>query len=448
LDSIPRADEPAAFYVQPFEFLKRRRARCGDLFVVEEPGPIFSRNPDCVAVLAAFGAELQRAVLSDIEVFALPISAASQLELPAPLVNLNRSLHSMSGIEHSTHKRLLAGVLQALEREPDLIETVVERSLRDWRANQAIGILGEMRKLTLAIATRLLFGCEDAKATRLSEQLQTFFHLRREASSPAAKSREVSTPALIAAGEALDASLRTQVRDARARKSSLMSGLMPRLATLEVEPGIPLSEDEVIGHTNVLFMSCTEPIAVALTWILLLLSQLPACRERVRRESALLDWVIAETLRLLPPNAFMVRVTTRAIVLHGIRLPPGCELMLCPLLAHRDPQRFAQPDEFRPQRWREVKPSAFEYFPFGAGGHACVGRRLAQALLRTCVSTLTRHFELTLSEDQSIDWRLHIMLMPRADPTLTVQRAAACRRPGGRLLGPVGELVQFVAEAP
>jgi len=208
-------------------------------------------------------------------------------------------------------------------------------------------------------------------------------------------------------------------------------------------------------------VSSTEPIAVALTWTLLILSQRPALRSALRaalREPAdesgslssrpsapsLLDCVIYESLRLLPPNGFMARITTRDATVGGLPLPERCELVLCPILAHRDARAYERPDWFLPARWQSARPSPFDYFPFGGGGHACPGRSLALHLMKTALAALIERFDVVLSADQSVDWRVHIMFMPRSDPTVRIFSVEAGQmRTGGKLRGPVAELIRF-----
>ena len=192
------------------------------------------------------------------------------------------------------------------------------------------------------------------------------------------------------------------------------------------------------------------------------LSQLPVLRRELRQELeqtspakpqrstkpvpiTLLDSVINETLRLLTPNALMARVTAQPARLAGVLLPAGCEILLCPFLAHRDADRFPQPSEFRLSRWRGARPSPFEYFPFGAGGHSCVGRQLAIYLIRAALTSLLRRYELVLGGDQEIDWRIDIMFMPRNEPTMTVEPPGATNLRAGKLLGPVSDLVKLDA---
>jgi cytochrome P450 len=448
----------------PLTFLARGRRVHGNIFVIRDAAPIFSRASDCSGAIAVFGAENQRAVLGDIESFGMPASAGQHLNLSQKLINLNRSLHSMRGDQHSIQKRLLTRVLSSshFEDHHRRVWEGLEDFAKDWTTGNTMRLLGEMRELMLRISSRVLFGEEHVGKSQLALLLQTYFHLRREASSPSNSAGQWSRKQLLAVGKSLDAALRRYVRGCRHTGSISSSGILATLANLEQEPTMQLSEDEVVGHTNILFISSTEPTAVALTWILLILSQLPALRNELRSELSeslgttplpaacqphrlgLLDRVINESLRLLPPNALMVRITTRPTQLGGIRLPARCEVVLCPFLAHRDCKRFHRPEEFLPDRWKEAPPSAFDYFPFGAGGHSCVGRTLALYLIKTVLAFLLPRYDLVLAHDQDIDWRVHIQFIPSCDPEIFIQRLGAPiqRRPG-RLGGPIGKLLNL-----
>ena len=437
---IPRAPDPERFLSEPLGFLARMRAELGDIFVLREDGPILSRTPDCSGVVAAFGAQHHRTVLGDIETFGMPPSAAKQLRFSERLTNLNRSLHSMHGAEHTAQKRLLMSALDTAS--PGQLDAMAGAACHElaarWKAGATIRLLGEMRALTSRLASRVLFGEEYAGGEELAGLLSTYFHLRRDAASPASAANDDARDALFAAGDALDDALRSFVRSADG------NGLVGKLA----ESG--LTEDEIVGHGNILFVSSTEPIAVALTWTLLILSQLPQLRRTLRTELAtgstghpsLLDSVIAESLRILPPNAIMVRVTARPVSLGGIELPARCEVILCPWVTHRDARLFPEPDAFRPSRWIDARPSPFEYLPFGGGGHLCVGRGLALGLMKAVLAFLMARYDLVLAGDQEIDWRVHIMLMPRNDPAFLIQAPDAAEA-GGALRGPLAALLSL-----
>lgn len=462
--SLPRATEVEQLYDDPLGFLAKARSSLGDMFVIREAGPVFSRAPECAGAIAIFGPIQTRAVLSDIELFGLPISAAQHLSLPQRLVNLNRGLHSMPVKQHDEHQRLLKRVLseRSLEAQRPFVSACVETFLQQWSNGQRIALLTEMRRLVLAVSTELLFGNRYAERSKVASLLQAYFHLRRDLTSRSSSMTHTSRQELIVLGTRLDESLRSHVQWCRQHKISTSDGLLAPLASLELQPGLRLSDDEVVGHDNVLFMSSNEPIAVSLTWILLILSQLADLRRALRLEiesapltpegistptrpvqPALLDSVINESLRVLTPNALMVRVTTRPASLDGVSLPKGCEIVLCPFLAHRDTEPFPKPNEFLPSRWNKIKPSPFEYFPFGAGGHSCVGRYLAIYMIKTVLRSLMQQFELVLAYDQEADWQVNIIFMPKSDPIMTVREPGEFASPGGRLSGPVSKLISL-----
>lgn len=464
--SIPRARNLEKFYQEPLGFLAENRARCGDIFVIQESGPIFSRAEDCNGAIAVFGPERHQAVLSDIDLYAMPISAAYQLALPPELVNLNRGLHSMLGDEHAKHQRLLLRVLseRGLVDEHEAIRMTTEELMQSWQTSKSIRLLHEMRRFALHVSTRLLFGDSYSERADLATSLREYFQLRREVASPANGAdfagADDRREGLIELGTSLDKMLRRYIKWCRSSPSDSADGLLGRLARLEFENGGQASEDSLVAHCNVLFMSSNEPIAVSLTWILLLLSQLPELRQKLRNEldetpsqnaeyvssvgrSSLFDAVINESLRLLTPNALMVRITTRPAMLCGVELPEQCEILLCPFLAHRDPARFPQPTKFLLSRWDAPRPSPFEYFPFGAGGHSCVGRHLAFNIIKSTLKCLMSRCDLVLAEDQEIDWSIHVMLTPSSDPLMKMNLGSDSSSKGGKLLGPVSELIDL-----
>ena len=183
--SIPRAGPVDSFIADPLNFLTQARGTHGDLFALRERGAIFSRADDGTGVVAVFGIDHQRAVLSDLESFGMPASAAHRLELPPNLVNLNRGLHSMTGGQHATHRRSLATLLNdGVEHRHRAMFGSVDRFSTRWTVGGTIHLLGEMRELALSMCRHLLFGAPDDEPAGLPARMRTYFQLRREASSP------------------------------------------------------------------------------------------------------------------------------------------------------------------------------------------------------------------------------------------------------------------------
>jgi cytochrome P450 len=437
--SIPRVEETGELFDDPFSFLARARASLGDVFVIRDDKALFSRAADCAGVVAVFGAANYQSVLTDAELFRQPISAARHISLPQNLINLNHGLHSMQGEQHDRHQRLLMNVLSERGNEGRLqmVQAGLEKFVQGWEYNQQIPLLAEMRRLTLELSTRLLFGEQYEESTQLAELAAQYFHARRAVSSTFKSPRKATRVKLIALGTSLDESLRRYIDWSRQQNRNNADGLLRTITSIET-----FSDDEIVAHSNVLFMSSLEPTAVTLTWALLILSQQPELRRRLREdhEQKLLDGVINETLRLLTPNALMTRLTTRSTSLNSFPIPESCEVLLSPFLAHREPERFSRPNEFLPERWQGLKLSPFVYFPFGGGAHYCAGRSLATHLMKTSLAFLLRHFDLVLSSDQEVDWKIDIVLLPANDPLMSIRKPEPTSMSEGKLIGPAREL--------
>jgi len=438
--SIPRAQETGGLFDDPLGFLARARASLGDVFVIREDKALLSRAADCAGVIAVFGAANHQAVLTDEELFRQPISAAQHISLPQTLINLNRGLHSMEGAQHDQHQRLLMNVLSERSNlgRQELVQAGLEKFVQGWQYDQQISLLAEMRRLMLELSTRLLFGEQYDESAQLASLAEEYFHARRAVASTFKAPDKGTRAKLIALGTSLDARLRRYIDWSRREAQTGVDGLLRTLTTVET-----LSDDELVAHCNVLFMSSLEPTAVTLTWTFLILSQFPDLRRKLREDASQLDGVINETLRLFTPNALMTRLTTRPTALSSFPIPRNCEILISPFLAHREPELFPRPDEFLPERWQRSKPSPFVYFPFGGGAHYCAGRALATHMIKTSLIFLLQRYDLVLSSDQEIDWRIDIVLLPQNDPLMLLRSPDASPVSGGKLIGPVRELIDL-----
>ncbi|MFI5754939.1 cytochrome P450 [Streptomyces sp. NPDC051569] len=86
--------------------------------------------------------------------------------------------------------------------------------------------------------------------------------------------------------------------------------------------------------------------------------------------------IFLETLRLLPPSWLLSRQAGREYAdLHPL-IGPGDGLLLCPLLAHRNPLTWDEPSVYAPARWSAVTDpeSLTDFVPFGSGTDRCWAR--------------------------------------------------------------------------
>jgi len=137
--------------------------------------------------------------------------------------------------------------------------------------------------------------------------------------------------------------------------------------------GVNLSDDEVVAQLRVSMFGGIETIQAAIMNTLLLLLRDPPQLEAVRADPALLPNAIEESLRLIPPVAFIERWTARPCELGGIGLGVGEFIGASVLAANRDPAVFTDPLRYDPRR-----ENARRHLAFSFGEHFCLGAHLAR----------------------------------------------------------------------
>jgi cytochrome P450 len=161
-----------------------------------------------------------------------------------------------------------------------------------------------------------------------------------------------------------------------------------------------------------------ETVAAGLAWTLMLLAEDEAAQARVRAELGALDgdlplvgagavapWtraVVDESLRLYPPAWALSRRSTAVDVLGGREVPVGTLVIMSPWLVHRHPERWPEPEAFRPERFLGDASVAAVlergYLPFGAGPRLCIGREFALGEMVIVLSRLLRRHRLSVPE--------------------------------------------------
>ena len=123
------------------------------------------------------------------------------------------------------------------------------------------------------------------------------------------------------------------------------------------------------------------------------------------REMPHLEAAIKEALRLHPPLILLLRVANVEVEVDGCRIAPGKMVAASPAISNRIPEAFEDPDEFRPGRYL-TDPGAdvanpWNWIPFGAGRHRCVGANFAMMQLKAIFSVLLKDW--TLKAAQPLD---------------------------------------------
>lgn len=135
------------------------------------------------------------------------------------------------------------------------------------------------------------------------------------------------------------------------------------------------------------------------------------------REMPVLDAFLEEVLRLHAPLVTLTRRVMKDFDYKQFRIAAGGNVMVSPYVAHRQPEVFADPLRFDPDR--TFPDGAFAYLPFGGGRHKCVGNAFALLQVKTIFAYLLRKFDFALSE--APDYYQDIM------PSLILRPSDPCR---------------------
>ena len=115
-----------------------------------------------------------------------------------------------------------------------------------------------------------------------------------------------------------------------------------------------------------------------------------------------LEAAIKEALRLHPPLIILLRVAKVPVEVAGVRIEPGQMVAASPAVSNRIPESFPDPDAFDPGRYlpgrEEDAANPWNWIPFGAGRHRCVGAAFAMMQLKAIFSVLLRDWTFELAQ--------------------------------------------------
>ena len=168
---------------------------------------------------------------------------------------------------------------------------------------------------------------------------------------------------------------------ARTRREGLGDDLVSQLLIAESDGG-KLSEDELVATVILLLNAGHEATVQAIgNGVRIMLERQIDARQAFASESAT-QATVEELLRLDPPLHLFARHALEEVEFAGVRLRRGEKIGLLLGAANRDPDRFPEPDVFKPGRTPNPHAS------FGAGIHFCVGAPLARLELAVALPIL------------------------------------------------------------
>jgi cytochrome P450 len=157
---------------------------------------------------------------------------------------------------------------------------------------------------------------------------------------------------------------------AEERRRAPVDDFMTFVVQAEIE-GRPLDDREVLGIGVLLFVAGLDTVAAAIGFDLRYLAENPEQQELLRSEPDRIVLAKEEMLRAFS-TVQMIRVATRDVDFAGAPIRKG-DYVSCPtMVANRDPEEFANPDQL------DLGRIGNRHTAFATGPHRCIGSHLAR----------------------------------------------------------------------
>jgi cytochrome P450 len=205
------------------------------------------------------------------------------------------------------------------------------------------------------------------------------------------------------------------------------------------EAGVGMSDADLVGQVNLLFIAGHETSAVALMWLLFLLEQHPRVLADLLDELTavlqgeaptveqlaqcqLLEHVVHEGMRLFPPAYLGRRISKEPFTLGPYQLPANARVYYSQYITHHMPETYPDPEHFLPQRWETINPSPYEFLPFGAGSRMCIGSSFALMEIKIILAMILQRYRLAIQDGTMIDRAVTTALTIKNGLPMTVFR--------------------------
>ncbi|MBL1095973.1 cytochrome P450 [Streptomyces coffeae] len=191
----------------------------------------------------------------------------------------------------------------------------------------------------------------------------------------------------------------------RVERGELGNDMLSVLLGIEREDGSSLSGTEIRDEIMTMFVAGTVTTVSAVCWSVEHFSRDTERLGRLRDEIAegaseeYLTAAVHEVLRLNPPLPNnLARQVMEPIVIGGVRYEPGQLLVPSAELMNNDPERYPEPEKYRPERFLGVQPGQYTWIPFGGGHTRCMGDRIAIHEIKVMLRELVTHVDFEPAE--------------------------------------------------
>nr|BBX79445.1 putative cytochrome P450 138 [Mycobacterium florentinum] len=346
------------------------------------------------------------------------------------------SVFGLEGDDHRRRRRLLAPPFhgKSMKNYESIIEEETLRETADWPQGQSFPTLAPMMRITLNAILRAVFGADGAELDELRRLIPPWVTLgSRLAALPKPKrdyGRFSPWHRLDEWRRQYDNVIEKLIAAEQADPNFTdRADVLALLLRSTYEDGSTMSHKDIGDELLALLAAGHETTASTLAWAF----------ERISRHPQLLAQLVGEadgtggelrqaTILEVQRARTVIDFAGRHVYPETYRLgewviPRGYSIIVGIAQIHDNPDVFADPARFDPQRFIESKPSALSWIPFGGGTRRCVGAAFANMEMDVVLRTVLRHFTIETTNAPDEPWHCRgVAFTPKGGGRVVVRR--------------------------
>jgi cytochrome P450 len=321
---------------------------------------------------------------------------------------------------------------RAVAEHATMIHDTIEGEVASWPADEPFAVHPRLLACALRVMVATVFGREDPRLPELCSRLLAMFSVAGSLMLQEPQLRHMpgwrGTWARFCAERAeVDELIYGLIQDSPLNndKQSVLSHI--RQATNS--DGTPYTSQQVRDDIMSLILAGHEDTAAQLAWAFQLIAHHPRVlrallNEHDRDGDTYLTATILEVMRHRPVFLFTIpRIVHQSFTLAGATFRPPVHLLGCIYLMHHDPQLYARPQSFLPERFLEHAPRPQVWMPWGGGRKRCPGNHFALLEMRDVLRTVLASWEIhpAATTMEAARWR-SVIVTPSGGARIILRR--------------------------
>lgn len=233
-------------------------------------------------------------------------------------------------------------------------------------------------------------------------------------------------------------------REIPKRRGKQGDDIFTQICNTTDDQGVLLGDQAIIDHMNFLMMAAHDTTTSSISSVVHFLGLHPEWQDKIREQIMavkartngeltyeslsdldVIEMVFKESLRLIPPVPSMPRRALKDFVFMNHHIPAGSHVGINPMMTHRLPDVWPDPERFDPLRFTAENSRGrhkYAWVPFGGGGHMCLGLHFAYMQVKAFFFHLLAENRIVLSPDYKAEFNMFPIPKPKDGLPLRIEK--------------------------